>query len=131
MPKARTNQTALSDEQIIAALMHSASLRQAADTLGISPRALYDRMGYRDFKAAYSAAKAEVMRQAVQSLNAKLAAAIEVIAEIMTDDNTATPYRLQAAKLILDNTGKFTARLDAADKYIAEQYDDNMNPDKW
>lgn len=131
MPKARTNQTAVSDEQIIAALMHSASLRQAADTLGLSPRTLYDRMGYRDFKAAYSAAKAEVMRQAVQSLNAKLAAAIEVIAEIMTDDNTATPYRLQAAKLILDNTGKFTARLDAADKYIADQYDDNMNPDKW
>ena len=61
----KKNQTAVSDEEIIAALLQSGSIAQAAELTGISARSIYDRMGTRDFKAAYSAAKSDIVRAAV------------------------------------------------------------------
>lgn len=61
-------QPAVSNEQIIAALLNSGSLAQAAEATGIAPRTLYDRMGTREFRAAYSAAKSDLVRQAVATL---------------------------------------------------------------
>ena len=60
------NDTAVSNEEIIAALMNSSTLAQAAQAAGISSRALYDRMGNADFRAEYRTAKAAIMRQATQ-----------------------------------------------------------------
>ena len=129
----RKNQTAVSDEEIIAALMSSGSIARAAEMTGISPRTMYDRMGTRDFKAAYSAAKADVVRQAVLSMNRNLSAAVEVVTGIMNDDNNPAGVRLQAAKLFLENAARFTDRLADADRYTAEQATDPMAFDmaKW
>ena len=120
---ARKNQTATSDEEIIAALMANGSIQQAAEALQIAPRTIYDRMGTRDFKAAYNAAKGDLIRQAVLTLNRNVSAAVETIRGIMTDTENPPAVRLQAAKMVLENAGKFADRLadtDAATANFAE-----------
>lgn len=107
--------TAVSNEKIIAALMNSSTLAQAAQAAGISSRGLYDRMTDQQFRAEYQAAKAAVMREAVNNLNSRIGAAISTIAGIMEDTEANPAIRLQAAQTILNTAAKFTERLDKAD----------------
>ena len=116
----KKNQTAVSDEEIVAALLNSGSIQQAAEAAGIAPRTIYDRMGTRDFRAVYSAAKSDVIRQAVFSMCGNIATAVNVIIGIMNNEENPAGTRLSAAKLLLDNAGKFTDRLSEADKTTAE-----------
>ena len=108
-------ETAVSNEKIIAALMNSSTLAQAAQAAGISSRGLYDRMTDQQFRAEYQAAKAAVMREAVNNLNSRIGAAISTIAGIMEDTEANPAIRLQAAQTILNTAAKFTERLDKAD----------------
>ena len=114
MTKTRTN------EEIIAALLQHGTVKDAATAIGISPRALYDRMKQRDFRAEYADARTEITRAAVSAINDKLSAAIDTIAEVMTDKESPAGTRLQAAKLILENAGKFTERLDSEEAQAKE-----------
>lgn len=116
----KKNQTAVSDEEIVAALLNSGSIQQAAEAAGIAPRTIYDRMGTREFRAVYSAAKSDVIRQAVFSMCGNIATAVNVIIGIMNNEENPAGTRLSAAKLLLDNAGKFTDRLSEADKTTAE-----------
>ena len=116
----KKNQTAVSDEEIIAALLNSGSIAQAAELTGISPRTIYDRMGTRDFKAAYTAAKTDIVRAAVLTMNRSLSAAVEVVTGIMNDDSNNAGTRLQAAKMIIENAAKFSDRLSEADRLTAQ-----------
>ena len=129
----RKNKCAVSDEEIIAALLGSGSIAQAAAVTGIAPRTIYDRMGTREFKAAYSAAKADIVRQAVLNMNRNLSAAVDVVTGIMNDEGNPAATRLQAAKMIIENAAKFTDRLTAADEYTADKATDPMGFDiaKW
>ena len=115
MPKEK----AVSNEKIIAALLTSGTIKEAAAAAGIAPRTLYDRMGEKDFREEYKAAKAGVMRQAAISLNGKITAAVDTIAEIMQDKGANPATRLQAAQTILNNAAKFAERL-TADEQAAE-----------
>lgn len=130
---ARKNQTAVSDEEIIAALLNSGSIQQAAEITGIGARTMYDRMGTRDFKAAYSAAKSDIVRAAVLTLNRSLSEAVEVVAGIMNDDSNSAGTRLQAAKMIIENAAKFSDRLADADKTTAAWAEPplSLNMAKW
>jgi predicted TIM-barrel fold metal-dependent hydrolase len=102
---------AISDEEIIAALLQSATLKEAAALAGISPRSLYDRMNNEDFIAAYQRAKAEHLRAALLSLNGKVEEAIATTAEIMRDEKTNPATRLQAAQTILNHAGRISKQL--------------------
>lgn len=129
----KKNQTAVSDEEIIAALLSSGSISEAAKLTGIAPRTIYDRMGFREFKAAYSAAKADIMRQAVLNMTRKLSEAVEVITGIMTNEENAPGIRLQAAKMIIENAARFSDRMNNADQYTAAQAASplDFDPAKW
>lgn len=129
----KKNQTAVSDEEIIAALLQSGSIAQAAELTGISARSLYDRMGTRDFRAAYNAAKSDIVRAAVLTMNRSLSAAVEVVTDIMNDDNNNAGTRLQAAKIIIENAAKFSDRLSEADKLTADLAEPPLSFDmtKW
>ena len=116
----KKNQTAVSDEEIVAALLSSGSIQEAAQAAGIAARTIYDRMGTREFRAVYSAAKSDIIRQAVFSMCGNIAAAVNVIISIMSNEENPAGTRLSAAKLLLDNAGKFTDRLSEADKTTAE-----------
>ena len=129
----KKNQTAVSDEEIIAALLQSGSIAQAAELTCSSARSIYDRMGTRDFKAAYSAAKSDIVRAAVLTMNRSLAAAVEVVTGIMNDDSNNAGTRLQAAKMIIENATKFSDRMAAEDKATAEWAEPALSFDmsKW
>lgn len=121
----RTKQAAISDEEIIAALLSSGTIREAAQAAGISERALYERMKGGDFQALYKSAKADTIRAAVVSLNSKLQAAIETVFEIMQDQEANPATRLQAAQTILNNAGRLADRLQAAENITAQQQENN------
>lgn len=116
----RTNEKAVSNEAIIAALLQNGTIKEAAAAAGTTPRTIYDRMRDRDFRAAYSDAKTDLMRRAVISINEKLAAAIETVSDIMSDENANPAIRLQAAQAIINNAGKFADRLIRQEDYSRE-----------
>lgn len=102
---------AVSDEQIIAALLQHGTMKEAAAAVGITPRTIYDRMDNREFRAMYMQAKVDIIRKAVFTINEKLAEAIDTVAGIMTDAANNPAVRLQAANVIINNAGKFSERL--------------------
>lgn len=108
---AKKNSTAISNEEIIAALLQHGTIKEAAAAAGTAPRTIYDRMKEWNFRAEYAAAKNDLIRQAVFSINGKLAAAIDTVADIMTDTEVNPATRLQAAQTIISNAGKFAERL--------------------
>lgn len=102
----------VSNEVIISALLQSGTVKEAAQTVGLTPRAIYDRMADdRQFKAQYAEAKTALVRKAVFSINEKLSAAVEAVCDIMTDSEVNPAVRLQAAQTIINNAAKFSARL--------------------
>ena len=122
----RKKQTGISDEEIIAALISTGTIREAARTAGISERALYERMKSGEFQALYKAAKADTIRAAVNALNARTQAAIDTIAEIMEAQDVNPATRLQAAQTILNHAGRFADRLQAAELSTQLQQEQNM-----
>ena len=117
-------QPAVSDEQIIVALLANHSIGKAAEAVGIAPRTFYKRMGTPAFKAAYSAARADLVRQAVADLNGQMAIAIATLIEIMTDDTAPAGARVQAARLLMDNAARFTDRMAEADRMTGDLLQD-------
>lgn len=118
---AKQNNKAISDEEIIAALLQSGTQRAAAAALGIDERTLYSRMNNGQFKALYKAAKADVLRDAVTTLNTQLSDAIIVICEIMKGKEYPPAVRLQAAQTFLTQAGKFADRLNEAEDRAEHQ----------
>ena len=116
---------AISDEQIIAALLDHGTIRAAAQAAGISERTLYDRMNRGEFQALYKSAKADLIRAAVLNINRQLQAAIDTVVEIMQDDSNNAAIRLQAAQTILNNAGKFAQRLQADESRTEAQIASN------
>ncbi len=102
---------AISNEEIIAALLENGTIKDAAAVVGLSARAVYDRMQEQEFRKEYAEAKAEILRSAVHSINDKLCTAVDVVGEIMLDVDTNPAVRLQAAQTIINNAGKFSGRL--------------------
>ena len=106
-----TRTKAISDEEILAALLSSGTVREAASAAGLPIRTLYDRMNAPDFQIMYREARADVLREATNNLNKRVQAAVDTIAEIMTDAENNPAIRLQAAQTILKNAMVFSARL--------------------
>lgn len=106
-----TNTKAVSNEEIIAALLQHGTVKEAAAAAGVAPRTIYDRMNDREFRAEYMEAKNDIIRKAVFSINEKLSAAIDAIVDIMNDKEVNPAVRLQAAQTIINNAGKFADRL--------------------
>lgn len=113
--KRRRNAKAISNEEIVAALLQHGTIKAAAESIGTATRTIYDRMKESDFEKAYTTAKAELIRQALGNINSRLSEAIEITADIMRDPEQPAGARLQAAQIIINNACKFADRLNAAD----------------
>ena len=105
------NTKAISNEEIIAALLQHGTIREAAEAAGTTPRTIYDRMKDREFRADYMEAKNDIIRKAVFSINERLSEAIDAVSDIMNDADTNPAVRLQAAQTIINNAAKFAERL--------------------
>ena len=112
---------AVADEQIIAALLASGTIKTASAAVGLSERAVYDRMNNGDFQGLYKAAKTDMVRAAVFSINKQLQAAIDTVTEIMQSADVNPAIRLQAAQTILNNAGKFAQRLQNDETSVINQ----------
>ena len=115
------NVKAISDEEIIAALIQNGTIRAAAGAAGIAERTIYDRMKDKEFRSEYMAAKTDIIRAAVFTINSKLSAAVEIVSEIMQDANTNNAVRLQAAQVIINNAAKFAQRLQNEERDSREE----------
>lgn len=123
----KKNTKAVSDEEIISALIQHGTIQEAAQAAGISPRTVYDRMDDKEFQAVYRWAKTDLVRTAVFSINEKLSAAVDTVAGIMNNKDVNPAVRLQAAQTILNNAGKFAGRLE-----LDERESRNANkPSMW
>lgn len=120
-------QKAISDEQIIAALLNNGTIKAAAAAVGISDRSLYDRMNDGEFIALYKAAKADLIRGAVININSQIQSAVQTVVDVMNDKDNNPAIRLQAAQTILNNAGKFSQRLAIEEDGVISQ----RNDDKW
>ena len=112
----RQRQTAVSDEEIVTALLANGTITAAAAALQIGQRTIYDRMNTQEFITVYSAAKADILRTALLAVNARLTGAITTVAQIMDNPETNPATRLQAAQTIINAAAKFTERLDIQEK---------------
>lgn len=119
----RTNTKAVSDEEIIAAIIQAGTVKEAAATLNIAPRTICDRMKDRQFRAAYQEAKNDILRQAVKNINSKLSAAVDAVAEIMTDHDVNAAVRLQAAQTIISNAVKFAGLVNSGESTALDTAD--------
>lgn len=119
----RTNTKAVSDEEIIAAIIQAGTIKEAAATLNTAPRTIYDRMQDRQFRAAYQEAKNDILRQAVKNINSKLSAAVDAVAEIMTDHDVNAAVRLQAAQTIISNAVKFAGLVNSGESTALDTAD--------
>lgn len=109
----KSKESAVSNEEIIAALLSSGTIQGAAAAVGLAPRTIYDRMADSEFKAAYSAAKSDVLRTALIAANSRLSEAIKTIGEIMSNAQNNPATRLQAAQTIISTAARFADRLRA------------------
>lgn len=117
---------AVSDEQIIAALLNCGTIKAAATECKISERSIYDRMNDGEFQALYKSAKADLMRDAVVKINSQIAAAIDTIVEIMANTENSATTRLQAAQTILNNASKYAERLRLDEDRANAQAENNL-----
>ena len=107
---------AVTDEEIIAALIQHGTVKAAALSSGITPRTIYDREENRDFRSAYSRARDEILRAAVFNLNARLTEAIDTVSEIMNNKEINASIRLQAAQAIINTSVKLADHLRGDEK---------------
>lgn len=111
----RAKLKAISDEEIIAALLQHGTIKEAAAAVGAAPRTVYDRMRDKEFISSYMEAKNDVLRVAVLSINKRISEAVDAIAEIMNNSDVNPATRLQAAQTILSNASKYAAILAAGE----------------
>jgi hypothetical protein len=93
--------------------------KAAAASVGLTERAVFDRMKDRDFKAVYQQAKTDVIREAVFKMNAQVGAALDCVLEIMENESIKPEVRLQAADKVVVYADRFSKRL-SMDEHTAE-----------
>lgn len=118
---------AVSNEEIIAALLQHGSMKKAADAAGVSVRTIYDRFrSDNEFRGMYSEAKTEIFRKALIEVNNHLSGAISNVADIMSDKKNNAAVRLQAAQTIINNVHKLGEHLKECESYTRSEGDKDI-----
>ena len=123
------NAQAVSNEEIIAAILQHSTIKEAAAAVGISTRSIYDRMEERAFRSEYMAAKDDIIRGAVFNINRRLSEAVDTVAAIMTDTSANPATRLQAAQVLLSNAAKLSEKLYEGERISRELMKPPLFPD--
>jgi hypothetical protein len=108
MPGRKTRVNAVTNEEIIAALLQSPTVKEAAKSCGMDYTVIYDRLKEPAFKEQYQAARQEVIQQAITYVQSVTAAAIKRLHDIMNDPEVAPQIQVNAAESILRNSLKLT-----------------------
>ena len=101
-----------SDEAIISALCNAGSVKAASRECGISPVTIYRRLQDDAFRQKLDAVRDDAMKEASARLSGRLTAAVDALAEIMSDKDTAQQTRANCAAQILSYGLRFTETCD-------------------
>lgn len=109
----------ITNEQIIAELLSSTSIRAAAKKLDLQEKTIYARMKKPEFKKLYADARADVISQATARLQNFANQAVSCLALVMSKQEYAPQVRVNAADAILRYCLKFSEKADITDKIEA------------
>lgn len=105
----------LSNEQVISAVLNTRTRGEAARTLGISERALYERLQKPECAEMLREASGKMLEDATNAATGRLMAAVAVIDEIMSKDTADDGTRLRAAESLIRASARLM-ELSAAQK---------------
>lgn len=89
------------NEKILAALVGCGSIRKAAACAGVSESTIRDRLKDPAFRAQYEEAKSGILKEACDTVTARLTGAIETLCEVMENEENPATVRVSAADGIL------------------------------
>lgn len=107
------------EDRIIAALLSTSTVREAAEVAGVSERTIYTRLKEKDFKASLEKTRRELWKGHTQALQGQLGKAIDTIVEIMDGDDVPPQVRLNAASEIIRSGMKLTELVDVVERVDA------------
>ena len=102
----------VTDEDIISAVLVSATNKDAAELCGLSEAQFYKRIRADDFKRKFSQVKGELLNRVTTTMQNGMNEAARTMLEIMRDVGAAPQVRLNAADSILRNGMKLTEQND-------------------
>ena len=108
----------LTDEKIIEALLVSGSIKDAANTLGVTQKTVYSRMKNPAFVELYRGARHSVLQSATLRLQSNIATAADTLIAIMTNTNVANQTRVAAAAAVLQYAKSFTEEIDLSERVL-------------
>ena len=115
-----TRKTRLTNEQLVAALIETGSVRAAAEKLEAGERTIYNRMHDKAFLGLYDRARADILRAGVHAIVSRVEAAGRVLGDVLEDPDAGPTARIAAARVILDNAVKLVERYDLGGRDLQE-----------
>ena len=115
------------NEQILAALVATGSVRAAAKAACVSETTIRTRLNDPNFRAEYEKAKSEILTEACDALAARLTHAVDVLVEVLDNTENAATVRVSAAESLLRHglryieMGNILLRLDALEQRTNNQ----------
>lgn len=93
---------AQNDAILIESLLTSRTIKEAAESAGVSLRTVYYRLADPEFQQLFQALKKEQVQAISSGLNRLAQIALLEVEEIMTNPKTSTKDRLAAARIVLN-----------------------------
>ena len=102
----------IANEVVVSALLSCSSIREAAENVGLSEKAIYNRMKTPEFRELYKQARQNLLDAATGRLQNSANNAISALESVMTDESAGGQTRVNAALGILQFCLKFTENVD-------------------
>lgn len=118
----------VTNEQLVAALLNTDTIRKAAEVVGLTERAIYARMKQPEFQEIYNQARSDLLNAATARLQSYTSKAITTLVAVMDDDNAAAQVKINAAVNILLYCLRFTEKTDVLQRIEALEAKKN-NPE--
>lgn len=100
------------DELLIAALISSPTIKQAAAACGIGATQAYCKVRQPAFRAKYEAARRELLEQSTAYTQGIVSEAIQKMRQLMNDPDASPQVQLNAAEAITRTSLKLTEQVD-------------------
>ena len=107
------------NESIIAALLSTSTIKAAAETVGLTERAIYDRMKTPEFRELYKEARQKMLHVATARLQNSVSDAISTLVDVMENAEIAAQTRVNAAMAVLQYCLRYTEAVDFAERMEA------------
>lgn len=92
----------VTDNQLISALLSSATIKQASDEVGLSEQSVYSRLRKPDFREKLQNARNDQFQVISSKLEDANFKALDTLINILDDKETSAGIRVKAAQTLLD-----------------------------